>query len=55
MNEGKKLWYKKWWGIILIILFWVFLVPVVIYQSKISKTKKIMFGGIYALLVFIFL
>ena len=47
MENEKKIWYKQWWGIILIILFWIFLVPIVLYQSKISKKKKIIFSIIY--------
>ena len=43
----KKAWYKTWWGILLVISFWVFLVPVVLFQSKISKKMKIVFGAVY--------
>ena len=33
MNEVKKEWYKTWWGIILIVLFWGFLIPIIIFSN----------------------
>lgn len=55
MEKEKKSWFKNWWGILLIILFWEFLIPVVIFQSKLSKTKKNIFLSIYGFFLIMFL
>lgn len=39
--ENKK-WFKTWWGILLAILFWVIAIPVIIFQSGLSKRNKIL-------------
>ena len=54
MEQQKKRWYQKWWGILLMILFWYIAAPIAIYQSKISDTKKIVFASIYLFFVFSF-
>lgn len=54
MEQQKKRWYQKWWGILLMILFWYIAAPIAIYQSKISNTKKIVFASIYLFFVFSF-
>ena len=41
-NSNKKRWFKKWWGILLIILC-PYLVFLVILQCNLDKKKKIIF------------
>ena len=53
--EEKKVWYKTWWGVLLIILFWFALIPVVIFQSKINNRKKNIFLIIYGIFFIIFI
>ena len=53
--EEKKVWYKTWWGVLLIILFWFVLIPVVIFQSKINNRKKNIFLIIYGIFFIIFI
>ena len=53
-EKQKKPWYKSTPGLVLIVLFWYVLVPVVIYQSKMEKKKKIMYGSIYIFAMILF-
>lgn len=36
----KKKWYKKWWGILLLLLF-PWLLFIVIWQSELTKKRKL--------------
>lgn len=53
-EKQKNPWYKSTPGLVLIVLFWYVLVPVVIYQSKMEKKKKIMYGSIYIFAMILF-
>lgn len=52
--ENKK-WFKTWWGILLAILFWVIAIPVIIFQSGLSKRNKILSFIGFVVLVFVVL
>lgn len=39
---GKKKWYKTWWGGLLTTFFWFIAVPIIIFQSGLSKRNKIL-------------
>ena len=51
----KKKWFKTWWGILLAILFWVIAIPVIIFQSGLSKRNKILSFIGFVVLVFVVL
>lgn len=51
----KKKWFKTWWGILLAILFWVIAIPVIIFQSGLSKRNKILSFIGFIVLVFVVL
>lgn len=51
----KKKWFKTWWGILLAILFWVIAIPVIIFQSGLSKKNKILSFIGFVVLVFVVL
>ena len=51
----KKKWFKTWWGILLAILFWVIAIPVIIFQSGLSKRNKILSFMGFVVLVFVVL
>lgn len=45
--------FQKWWGILLLVFFFVITVPIAIIQSKVDKKKKIAMWIGYAFLVFL--
>lgn len=49
-NKSKK-WYKTWWGLIILFLFWPFSLSYYIWTRKIEKNKKI---GLLALVWIVF-
>lgn len=51
----KKKWFKTWLGILLAILFWVIAIPVIIFQSGLSKRNKILSFIGFVVLVFVVL
>ena len=49
-KQNRKKWFKKWWGILLIV-FCPYLLFLVIFQSNIDKKKKIVFSSILTILI----
>lgn len=47
----RKLWYEKWWGWILVFFFWIFLIPIVVFDKRTNKIKRIVFVVFYILFI----
>jgi len=48
-----KKWYKRWRGVLLILIFPIILLPIVIYQSKFNKLQKLILSMLYSIFLFL--
>nr|WP_314113344.1 ABC transporter substrate-binding protein [uncultured Leptotrichia sp.] len=48
-----KKWYKRWWGVLLILIFPIILLPIVIYQSNFNKLQKLILSILYSIFLFL--
>ena len=48
-----KKWYKRWRGLLLILIFPIILLPIVIYQSKFNKLQKLILSMLYSIFLFL--
>lgn len=51
-KKNKKAWYKSWWGIIILILFWPFSLSYFIWKKN-SFSKKVKVGLLVILWIFV--